>query len=53
MDNKPYVNPFENVHKKVQALKDQARKVKEHDAEMRERNQQEAASAEGDDKSTT
>ncbi len=39
-ENKPYVNPFENVHKQVQARKDNLRKAK--DTELRERNEKEA-----------
>ena len=39
-ENKPYVNPFQDVHQKVQARKDNLRKAK--DTELRERNEKEA-----------
>ena len=37
MENKEYVNPFEDVHKKAKALKDRARETSKKDAELRER----------------
>lgn len=37
MTDKNYVNPFEDVHKKVQAFRDRAREANEKDAEVRER----------------
>lgn len=36
MDDQPYVNRFEDVHKKVKAFKDHARDAKAGDAELRE-----------------
>ena len=46
MENTKHVNPFEEVHKKAQAAKDRARKVREEDTELRERNEQSKAASE-------
>ncbi len=46
MENTKHVNPFEDVHKKAQAAKDRARKVREEDTELRDRNEQRKAAAE-------
>ena len=45
METKQYVNPFEEVHQKVQAYKDRARKIREGDTELRERNTRQTATA--------
>ena len=37
MENKGYVNPFEDVHKKARALKDLARETREKEEELREK----------------
>ncbi len=52
MEKKQYVNPFEDVHQKVQAFKDLARKAKERDTELRERNTRQSAAAEDTEKTT-
>jgi RNA polymerase-interacting CarD/CdnL/TRCF family regulator len=36
VENKAYINPFENVHKKAKALKDLARETREREEELRE-----------------
>ena len=36
MTDQEYTNPFEDVHKKVQALKDHMRDLRQNDAELRE-----------------
>lgn len=36
MENPEYENPFEEVHRKVKALKDRNREVNQRDAEDRE-----------------
>ncbi len=36
VENQEYLNPFEDVHNKVRAFKDRARKANKHDAELRE-----------------
>ena len=46
MENTTHVNTFEDVHKKAQAAKDRARKVREKDTELRERNERREAAAE-------
>ena len=46
MEDTTHVNPFEDVHKKAQAAKDRARKVREKDTELRERNEHRKAAAE-------
>ncbi|MFZ0704560.1 MAG: hypothetical protein WAM71_03070 [Candidatus Korobacteraceae bacterium] len=35
MTDKPYVNPFEDVHKKALAARDHTRKIREKEAEVR------------------
>jgi hypothetical protein len=50
-ENKPYVNPFQDVHQKVQARKDSVRKMK--DTEIRERNEKEATLTEEERRGTT
>ena len=35
MADKPYVNPFEDVHKKALAARDRTRKIKETEAVVR------------------
>jgi hypothetical protein len=52
MEDKPYVNPFEDVHRKAQASHDHARKVREEDMVVRERNARREATAEDDTKKT-
>ena len=37
MENKDYVNPFIEVHRRVQAAKDHLRKTNEEDAALRRR----------------
>jgi RNA polymerase-interacting CarD/CdnL/TRCF family regulator len=37
VENKGYVNPFEDVHKKARALKDLARETRKKEEELRER----------------
>ena len=46
MENMKHINPFEDVHKKAQAAKDRARKVREEDTELRERNEHRKAAEE-------
>jgi hypothetical protein len=36
VEDQKYTNPFEDVHRKVQALKDRAREANKNDAELRE-----------------
>ncbi len=36
MTDQKYTNPFEDVHKKVKALKDHIRDIKKNDVELRE-----------------
>ena len=36
MADQQYINPFEDVHKKVKAFKDRAREANKNDAELRE-----------------
>ena len=52
MENQKYVNPFEEVYKKARAAKDRARKVKEEDTVLRERNTQQAIAAADAEKKT-
>jgi hypothetical protein len=35
MADKPYINPFEDVHKKALAVRDRTRKTREKEAEFR------------------
>jgi hypothetical protein len=42
---KAYVNPFEDVHRKAQAIHEKARKVVAEDAKIREKLEQEYAAA--------
>ena len=37
MEEKAYVNPFEDVHKKAKALKDLARETRAKEEQLRER----------------
>jgi len=53
VENNQYVNPFEDVYKKVQALKDRSRKIREKDTELRERNKQQVAAASEDTEKKT
>jgi hypothetical protein len=45
MENKSYVNPYEDVHRKARAVNDHARKIREEETETRERNTQRAIAA--------
>lgn len=36
MEDQQYINPFEDVHKKVKAIKGRAREANKNDAELRE-----------------
>ena len=49
MDGKQPVNPFQEVHEKVKAAKDRARKASEADAERRKGYKEEEAVREGFD----
>ncbi len=37
MADQPYVNPFEDVHKKALAVRDRTRKIREQEAGLREK----------------
>jgi hypothetical protein len=53
MENKPSTNVFQEVHQKIQAAKDKARKAKEAATDMHRENAKEEAVREGFDRAAT
>jgi hypothetical protein len=53
MENKPYTNVFQDVHKKIQAKKDGARKASEERTGIRQKDAEKEAAREGFDRAST
>jgi hypothetical protein len=53
MENKPYTNAFQEVHTKVQAAKDKARKAKEAARDTQREDAEKEAAREGFDRAST